>query len=179
MAKNDITPERKHKRDTFFKKPKQNQMRNQPNKNDFQTSESKCHASNSFFIKNTSHTKETASKSKQNTQLDTTKKPFDKKKWRLQRYSKKYKLQQWEETRKKVILKEYYKQTKGDTNTNFNVQQIYEDAQKDDLNSSMIDELENENNLNSEITNDNVSELNRELSTNTDGRNSQEKRRER
>lgn len=165
MAKNDIRPERKHKRDTFFKKPKQSQIRNQRNKNEFQTPESECRTSNSFFIKSTSHTKETASKSKQNTEADTTKKPFDKKRWRLQRYSKKYKLQQWEETRKKAILKEYYKQTKGDTNTNFNVQQIYEDAQTDDLNLSKIDELENENNLNSEITNDNVSELNREQST--------------
>lgn len=42
------------------------------------------------------------------------KKPFDKKTYRLKKYSKKYKLDQWEEHRKKKLLHEYYKDTKKD-----------------------------------------------------------------
>lgn len=38
------------------------------------------------------------------------KKPFNKKKYRLQKYSTKYKINQWEERRKKAILRDYYKE---------------------------------------------------------------------
>lgn len=40
------------------------------------------------------------------------KKPFDKKAYRLKKYSKKYKLEQWEEQRKKKLLREYNKEVK-------------------------------------------------------------------
>ncbi|XP_078052089.1 uncharacterized protein LOC144478216 [Augochlora pura] len=39
-----------------------------------------------------------------------TKKPFDKRKYRTQKYSNKYKINQWEERRKKAILRNYYKE---------------------------------------------------------------------
>ncbi|XP_038218629.1 thyroid transcription factor 1-associated protein 26 [Zerene cesonia] len=42
------------------------------------------------------------------------KKPFDKKTYRLKKYSKKYKLEQWEEQRKKRLLHEYQKSMKND-----------------------------------------------------------------
>ncbi|XP_017789160.1 PREDICTED: thyroid transcription factor 1-associated protein 26 homolog [Habropoda laboriosa] len=42
------------------------------------------------------------------------KKPFNKKKYRLQKYSNKYKINQWEERRKKAILRGFYKEL--DTN---------------------------------------------------------------
>lgn len=42
------------------------------------------------------------------------KKPFDKKTYRLKKYSKKYKLEQWEELRKKRLLHEYQKSVKND-----------------------------------------------------------------
>lgn len=42
------------------------------------------------------------------------KKPFDKKTYRLKKYSKKYKLDQWEEQRKKQLLRNYYKEVKND-----------------------------------------------------------------
>lgn len=42
------------------------------------------------------------------------KKPFDKKAYRLKKYSKKYKLEQWEEQRKKRLLREYHKEIKND-----------------------------------------------------------------
>ncbi|XP_041975752.1 thyroid transcription factor 1-associated protein 26 [Aricia agestis] len=42
------------------------------------------------------------------------KKPFDKKTYRLKKYSKKYKLEQWEEQRKKRLLQEYQKTLKND-----------------------------------------------------------------
>lgn len=41
------------------------------------------------------------------------KKPFDKKAYRLKKYSKKYKLEQWEEQRKKRLLCEYHKEIKN------------------------------------------------------------------
>ncbi|GJQ86769.1 hypothetical protein Trydic_g5563 [Trypoxylus dichotomus] len=163
MAKNKITtPERSHKKDRFFKKPKQTQVQNQSKTNEPKISESESHTSHNSFNKNTYRTKEIATTKKENAKEDTFKKPFDKKKWRLQRYSKKYKLQQWQETRKKAILKEYYKQTKENATTNFNVQKIYEAAEQGDSNSPKEDEVENENNLNSEITND-VSDSNPQL----------------
>ncbi|XP_071452641.1 thyroid transcription factor 1-associated protein 26 homolog [Hetaerina americana] len=43
---------------------------------------------------------------------NTDKKPFDKKKWRERTYSKKFKIQQWEERRKKGIIREYLKELK-------------------------------------------------------------------
>lgn len=42
------------------------------------------------------------------------KKVFDKKAYRLKKYSKKYKLEQWEEQRKKRLLREYHKDIKND-----------------------------------------------------------------
>lgn len=42
------------------------------------------------------------------------KKPFDKKTYRLKKYSNKYKLDQWEEQRKKKLLRNYYKEIKND-----------------------------------------------------------------
>jgi hypothetical protein len=42
------------------------------------------------------------------------KKPFDKKTYRMKKYSKKYKLDQWEEQRKKKLLRDYYKDVKND-----------------------------------------------------------------
>lgn len=45
----------------------------------------------------------------------TEKKPFDKKTYRLKKYSKKYKLDQWEEQRKKRLIHNYQKELKHDT----------------------------------------------------------------
>ncbi|XP_012255821.2 rRNA-processing protein FYV7 [Athalia rosae] len=41
-----------------------------------------------------------------------TKKPFDKKTYRLKKYSNKYKVDQWEDRRKKAVLRRYYKDVK-------------------------------------------------------------------
>lgn len=40
--------------------------------------------------------------------------PFDKKAYRLKKYSKKYKLEQWEEQRKKKLIREYQKEVKNE-----------------------------------------------------------------
>lgn len=45
---------------------------------------------------------------------EVEKKPFDKKAYRLKKYSKKYKLEQWEEKRKKKLLYDYHKSIKND-----------------------------------------------------------------
>ncbi|XP_077255760.1 uncharacterized protein LOC143893859 [Temnothorax americanus] len=41
-------------------------------------------------------------------------KKFDKKKYRLQKYSNKYKINQWEERRKKAVLRGFYKELRKD-----------------------------------------------------------------
>lgn len=77
------------------------------------------------------------------------KKPFDKKQWRLRKYSKKYKLDQWEEKRKKTVLREYYKEIKDDDiKTKFDVKKIYDE---DETKEPSKEENENENNLNTDI----------------------------
>ncbi|CAI6351819.1 unnamed protein product [Macrosiphum euphorbiae] len=43
-------------------------------------------------------------------QVEKTKKPFDKKKWRTKKYSNKQKLQDWDERRKKAVIRDYYKE---------------------------------------------------------------------
>nr|XP_026497703.1 rRNA-processing protein FYV7 [Vanessa tameamea] len=48
------------------------------------------------------------------TKKETEKKPFDKKAYRLKKYSKKYKLEKWEEQRKKKMLHEYQKSVKDE-----------------------------------------------------------------
>ncbi|XP_060835517.1 thyroid transcription factor 1-associated protein 26 [Rhopalosiphum padi] len=43
-------------------------------------------------------------------QDEKTKKPFDKKKWRTKKYSNKQKFQEWNERRKKAVIRDYYKE---------------------------------------------------------------------
>lgn len=82
----------------------------------------------SFFLsskkQNISNNEMKSSKEKQNKfdenrpglpePMENGKKPFDKKAYRLKKYSKKYKLEQWEEQRKKRLLQEYQKNVKND-----------------------------------------------------------------
>ncbi|KAF2896618.1 hypothetical protein ILUMI_09561 [Ignelater luminosus] len=150
----------KNQRDSFFTKKKPYKSNtNISNKNEEKTS------SGSFFVSTSEkqqilHGRENQKgkkKFKSNLPQENaddeqkTKKPFDKKKWRLQKYSKKYKLQQWEEKRKKAVLHQYYKQVKDDE-PKFDVKKIYEqykDEDEDDVNKQ--EETENENNLNRDI----------------------------
>ncbi|XP_046431962.1 rRNA-processing protein FYV7 [Neodiprion fabricii] len=50
-----------------------------------------------------------ALKTKKGDNNEQTKKPFDKKTYRLKKYSNKYKVDQWEDRRKKAVLRQYYK----------------------------------------------------------------------
>lgn len=126
------------------------------NKND----ESYC---DSFFVKtirdNKPSTSSNISDNTLNKQTSKTKKPFDKKKWRLQKYSKKYKLEQWEDKRKKAVLREYYKEIKEDE-PKFDVKKIYEQYEEEETKKENTqekncpptrEETENENNLNTSI----------------------------
>lgn len=56
------------------------------------------------------------------------KKPFDKKTYRLKKYSKKYKLEQWEEQRKKKLLRNYYKDIKNETPGSYKPKSFDEDT---------------------------------------------------
>lgn len=49
---------------------------------------------------------------------ETIKKPFDKKKWRTKKYSNKYKIEQWEDKRRKAVLRSYYKDLKQSSSSN-------------------------------------------------------------
>ncbi|XP_050436589.1 thyroid transcription factor 1-associated protein 26 homolog [Adelges cooleyi] len=55
-------------------------------------------------------------------EVTNKKKPFDKKKWRTKQYSKKQKIQEWEERRKKAVIKKYYKElSETDSQKNKNI----------------------------------------------------------
>ncbi|CAH1976594.1 unnamed protein product [Acanthoscelides obtectus] len=79
---------------------------------------------------------------------DQVKKPFDKKKYRLQKYSKKYKLQQWEENRKKAIMHEYYKAVSKYDSKGLDVEKIYQEY------ASQEADEENDNNVNAGLAED-------------------------
>lgn len=89
-----------NKRDSFFsnKKQKPNMVREKEfkNKNDRQKK----------FDENHSGLNEN--------NKEGEKRPFDKKAYRIKKYSKKYKLEKWEEQRKKQMLREYQKSIKND-----------------------------------------------------------------
>ncbi|XP_057654817.1 thyroid transcription factor 1-associated protein 26 homolog [Diorhabda carinulata] len=82
-----------------------------------------------FFVKTSKqrlYNKRATCDSSKEVETGHEKKPFDKKLYRLKKYSKKYKLQQWEDIRKKTVLKDFYKQVK-DTDSEFDVAKIYND----------------------------------------------------
>lgn len=59
-------------------------------------------------------------------EADKVKIPFDKKKYRLKKYSNKYKVEKWQSMREKKILTQYQKITKKPDNKGLDVQKIYE-----------------------------------------------------
>ncbi|XP_001607665.1 thyroid transcription factor 1-associated protein 26 homolog [Nasonia vitripennis] len=61
--------------------------------------------------RNRSETERSVKQSERNN-AEGSKKPFNKKKYREQKYSNKFKVNQWEEKRKKAILKGFYKDLK-------------------------------------------------------------------
>lgn len=65
-----------------------------------------------------------------NENYNINKKLFDKKKWRLQRYSLKYKLLQSEEKKKKAILRDYHTQVKDVLPPKLSVETISEEDDK-------------------------------------------------
>ncbi|KAB0805574.1 hypothetical protein PPYR_02544 [Photinus pyralis] len=98
-------------------------------------------SSGNFFV--TPSEKTDVTKRHQPTENATkSKKPFDKKKWRIKKYSKKYKLEQWENQRKKRVLEGYYREMKEEE-PKFDVQKIYEKYGDE--------EGENDNNLNKDL----------------------------
>lgn len=120
------------------------------NRSKFVTSPSK---SGTFFVREEMAVKENDAINESSPQeTQGGKKPFDKKKWRMQKYSKKYKLEQWEEKRKKAVLRHYYKDVKQ---TDKGISKIYEqynssESEEED-NTEKNDMEENENNLNNSI----------------------------
>lgn len=181
MAKNRVAPDRPvTKRDNFFTKPKSNfkaktktdQFKTQSNfpvkKNRLVNINNESNKTNNYFTSTKTKIMKPSKQSTQNNDVEIKeKKPFDKKKWRLQKYSNKYKLQQWEDKRKKAVLRGYYKNVKDDRNK-FDVQKIYKEEQQIDENVDgvrTIDE-ENENNLNKSIDQVNTS-INPDLTNNS------------
>ncbi|XP_043583478.1 thyroid transcription factor 1-associated protein 26 [Bombus pyrosoma] len=58
------------------------------------------------------------SNKKQSEYVSNGKKPFNKKNYRLQKYSNKYKVNQWEQRRKKAVLRGFYKEIGKDQQQN-------------------------------------------------------------
>lgn len=97
----------------------------------------------------------TSSDQKDQIAVNSSKKQFDKKKWRMQKYSNKFKLERWEEKRKKAVLRDYYKDVKQ-KDKDGNVQKIYEKydtVESDVVEISKGNEInENENNFNMDVS---------------------------
>lgn len=97
------------KRDSFFLNKKTNKAdkkvtpQTQPNKRQEEFDKHRDVKSEKPIIKNENGGSE--------------KKPFDKKTYRLKKYSKKYKLEQWEEQRKKRLMRDYQKEIKNEAVT--------------------------------------------------------------
>ncbi|KAJ8933449.1 hypothetical protein NQ314_014006 [Rhamnusium bicolor] len=177
MAKNQVAPDRptnmkdtlfngsrskfKHKVKTVQNKQKLN-MRNFQNDKQNRTEEKylkpSLSGSNNFFKTSCKTVSEVSEKPKTKNsvvgKLESNKKPFDKKMYRLHKYSKKYKLQQWEDKRKKAVLRGYYRDLKDDE-PKLDVQHIYEkhrseiDSEGEDMDGKINEE--NENNLSPSI----------------------------
>lgn len=79
------------------------------------------------------------------------KKPFDKKRFRLKKYSKKYKLQQWEEKRKKSLLHKYKKSMKNANEPKLDLAKIYEDLDLAELKTKIV--ASNENSVDADCEN--------------------------
>lgn len=86
-----------------------------------------------FFVR--SHQSDVNSKTKvksnsatssSSTKDNRVKKPFNKSKWREQKYSVKHKIDIWKDNRKKVASRRYKKENK----TSFDVQKIYEEEER-------------------------------------------------
>nr|XP_022912690.1 rRNA-processing protein FYV7 [Onthophagus taurus] len=92
--------------------------------------------SSSFFFKPDPSQNKTINEGFKPKTSSTERKPFDKKKWRMQRYSRKYKVQQWEDRRKKEVLREYYKQI--DDRPKFDVKKIYDENELDTNNETLL-----------------------------------------
>lgn len=72
------------------------------------------------------------------------KKPFDKKLFRLKKYSKKYKLQQWEEKRKKTAFREYQRSFNKIIEPKQDISKIYEEEYSNELKSQIDADNEGE-----------------------------------
>lgn len=141
MVKNKVSTEisnrnKSKRKDNFFNKNKVRKIEkfSQQKHSNFQTSTTGGTTADDFFIQPIkSDEKVDSGKSPQekSIQKDKTdksvKKPFDKKLWRLQKYSKKYKLQEWEDKRKKAVLRGYYRKVKEESD--FDVKKIYEEEE--------------------------------------------------
>lgn len=100
--------------ETFFKKSKNKREPTQPKKQVFQQQQSNDNS------------------------VKPEKKPFNKKQWRLQRYSKKFKVEEWENKRKKVIERRYNRELKHQPT--FDVKKIYEEEGKQENEEDETDE---------------------------------------
>ncbi|CAH0551705.1 unnamed protein product [Brassicogethes aeneus] len=169
MGKNNrVSPDRPfRKRDNFFDKSKpefkaKNKFPNKYNKakpTDLKPKKDflkpSTNGSNDFFVKPFSAKNEISKQSekpdkKVNTESQKERRPFDKKAWRLKKYSKKYKLDQWEDKRKKAVLRGYYRNLKDDE-PKLDVKKIYEENPSEDEDDAGRTNEENENNLNKSI----------------------------
>lgn len=104
--------------DSFFVK-KNDAAKNKPNKLASKNQSGTFHKGNKSKKGNASNSKE-----------EESKKPFNKKKWRLQKYSNKYKVEQWAEKRKHAVIKDYRRQV-DENAPKLDVGKIYQEYEND------------------------------------------------
>lgn len=155
-----MATDRPKMKDNFFKKTHQNfhKVKFQRKNRKEESVPVPSANSNNFFIESNdvvrSDRKPKTSKVcdfQEHSNSKTEKKPFDKKRYRLQKYSKKYQLQQWEDKRKKAVLHSYYKSLKEDQlNTKNTVQ---ENLNKNDIDDKQKNDNISEKTLDTDKTN--------------------------
>ncbi|KAG5873672.1 hypothetical protein JTB14_013338 [Gonioctena quinquepunctata] len=179
MPRNQVVPDRfPQKKNNFTRKPKKFDHNKIRPETSFEVKNSEVFfkpsvsgGSNNFFVK---PSEKSSRKSKRRdgdqssernnpksiedgsrNEQSTLKKPFDKKKYRLKKYSNKYKLEQWGERRKHAVVQEYYRQIKDDQ-PHMDVSKIYNDPRNQDSDDEDTINEENENNLNANITQEEI-----------------------
>ncbi|XP_076260346.1 uncharacterized protein LOC143196500 isoform X2 [Rhynchophorus ferrugineus] len=103
-----------------------------------ESSQSKSGKTDSFFIKprknvSNRHVQKNVEENETSpVDVKPVKKPFDKKAWRLKKYSRKHKIEQWENRRKHAVLQGYRKTMKKDNSIKLDVEKIYQQYETDE-----------------------------------------------
>lgn len=143
-------PQTQNSSDGFFVRPSVAEKIREEKQN--QKSERRKAPADKFFVKagkfrQQQHKEKPKTQLKDETKQPRDKKPFNKKQWRLQKYSNKYKVEEWENKRREFMTRRYNKELKSKElkrQPGFDVQKIYEEVEKQETQESAVEVAENE-----------------------------------